>query len=127
MAMIDRDLAGNGTEGSINEIQLYAGESDIVTTAADAAAATTWAKYTVLALVAGLLVPVDPAGSGAAAIAYAIAAQPKVAGTAVHAEPIFVGGVFNHAALVWPAAWDTFYERQAAFAGSNITINKQPV
>ncbi len=121
---IDRDLAANGNEGTFTPFQLLAGESDIITTVGNAAAATVWAKYQVLALVAGLLVPYDDTSSAGAQTAYAIAAQPKIATAAVSSEPIYVGGVFNHQALVWPAGADTFAERQAAFARTNVVIDK---
>lgn len=38
--------------------------------------------------------------------------------------PSFVGGIFNHEALVWPAAVDTLSERKAAFAGSPIGVRQ---
>ncbi len=124
MALIDRDLAANGNEGSFTPFQLLAGEKELVTTIGQAAAATVWAKYQVLALVAGLLVPYDDTAETGAEVAYAIAAQPKLATAAAASEPIFVGGCFNHAALVWPAGADTFAERQAAFARTGIVIDK---
>lgn len=46
--------------------------------------------------------------------AVAIAATPLAANTAL--GPIYVGGFFNHQALVWPAAADTYAERRAAFS-----------
>lgn len=36
--------------------------------------------------------------------------------------PYYSGGIFNHEALVWPAADDTLAERRAAFNGSNINV-----
>ncbi|AAQ63359.1 decorator protein D [Burkholderia phage BcepNazgul] len=122
--MIDRDLAGNGTEGSYIPEQLYAGEADIVTTRANVAAATVLEKYRVVALVGGLLVPWNPAASDGSQKAYGISAQPKAAGAATVSHPVFVGGVFNHAVLVWDAAADTFEERQAAFAGTPVFIDR---
>lgn len=50
-----------------------------------------------------------------------IAAQAATVGEGI---PYFSGGVFNHAALVWPAAIDTFDERRAAFDRTNLQISK---
>lgn len=38
--------------------------------------------------------------------------------------PSFVGGIFNHEALVWPASLDTLAKRKAALAGTNIGVRK---
>lgn len=38
--------------------------------------------------------------------------------------PYYIGGIFNHEALVWPAGVDTLAGRKAAFEGSNINVEK---
>lgn len=50
-----------------------------------------------------------------------IAAQGATVGEGI---PYFTGGVFNHAALTWPATIDDFNERRAAFDRTNIQISK---
>lgn len=57
-----------------------------------------------------------------AKIAVAIAAQPVDAATPGNWVPIFIGGVFNHEALVWPAAVGTLAQRKRAFAGTDISV-----
>lgn len=123
MAIIDRDLAGNGTLGSYTPEQLFAGDSDVVTTRANVAGATVLEKYRVVALVAGSLVVWDPTASDGSQLAYGISAQPKPAQSAVASHPVFVGGVFNHAVLVWPDGL-TFEQKQAAFARTDIVIDR---
>lgn len=48
-----------------------------------------------------------------------IAAQPIPANDT---GPSFVGGIFNHEALVWPVAINTIEERKGAFQGSPIGV-----
>jgi len=56
--------------------------------------------------------------------AVAIAAQPVAAATPGAWLPVFTGGVFNHEALVWPAAILTLDERKRAFDGTNIGVRQ---
>lgn len=49
------------------------------------------------------------------------AAQPIAANSK---GPSFVGGVFNHEALKWPASVSTLAARKVAFAGTNIGVRK---
>lgn len=56
--------------------------------------------------------------------AVAIAAQPAPAATPGVFLPIFVGGIFNHQALVWPAAVGTLAQRKRAFEGTNIGVRQ---
>jgi hypothetical protein len=53
-----------------------------------------------------------------------IAAQPIAAATPGAYLPYFTGGVFNHEALVWPAAVATLGQRKRAFEGSNIGVRQ---
>jgi hypothetical protein len=54
----------------------------------------------------------------------AIAAQPVDAATPGSYLPVFVGGIFNHQALVWPDAVATVSQRKAAFAGTPIGVRQ---
>ena len=117
-----RDLVG-GLEnvGSFEPLQLWAGEMPIITDHGTAKDGTTLAKYAVVAKDAdGFLVAHNPAGTGgtaSTAVAIGITAQPVAASGANVDVPIFVGGYFNHEALVWNASTDTLAERVAVFAG----------
>ncbi len=124
MALIDSDLAANTDVGSYTPFQLFAGEAKIVTQDYPVAAATVLQKYQVVGVVTatGLLVPHDPAASDGSQNAVGITCQPKAAGSAQKNHPIYVGGCFNAAALVWNAATDTMPERRAAFARTPIVI-----
>jgi hypothetical protein len=80
-------LAGNGNEGSFLPVQLYAGESDIVTTYETVAAGFNVAQYAVLGRRAdGKVVPWAPATSDEAGKLFAggtitVASQPTAADT----------------------------------------------
>lgn len=52
--------------------------------------------------------------------AFAIAAQPVPASTPGGWVPIFIGGGFNHQALVWPDGLGSLAQRKAVFAGTPI-------
>lgn len=100
--------------------ELFAGESDIVTDQGQASA-TPIVQFAVVARVTatGRMVVWAPAASDGSEKAVGIAAQPAAANAHF---PLYVGGVFNHEALVWPAAADTLAERKAAFDGTNIGV-----
>lgn len=112
-------LAGNGDLGSWEPTQIFAGEADIVTEGG--AAGADIAIYQVIAKnAAGAMVPYDPTSADSPeATAIGIAAQPAKSGQNV---PYYIGGVFNHAALGWPATVDTLVKRQAVFDRTNIHI-----
>lgn len=66
----------------------------------------------------------NTAGSIPAGTAIAIAAQASPsAGTGPYL-PVFVGGVFNHEALVWPAGVATLAQRKMAFAGTKLGVRQ---
>jgi len=66
------DLAGNGTEGTFVPFQLFAGESDIITTNETVAAGVSVLKYTVMGKRAdGYIVPWAPGTSDAAGATFA--------------------------------------------------------
>lgn len=54
--------------------------------------------------------------------AFCITAQAVDATLAPTQTPVFTGGVFNHAVLVWPAACNTELLRRQAFDGSPISV-----
>lgn len=112
-------LAGNGDLGSYEPTNLFAGEQDIITDGGEVAIA--FAKYQVIAKnAAGKLIPYDPTVADApAAVAIGIANE---AGTVGSYAPYYLGGGFNHEALVWPATVDTLAKRQAVFDRTNIHI-----
>lgn len=119
MASLPNYLAGNGDLGSWEPTQLFAGEADIVTDGGEVAVA--FARYQVIAKnAAGKLVPYDPTTpANPEATAIGIANEAGVVGTYA---PYYIGGVFNHEALVWPAAVNTLLKRQAVFERTNIHI-----
>lgn len=57
-------------------------------------------------------------------MAVAIAAQPVSAATPGGWCPVFIGGVFNHQALVWPDNSATLAQRKRAFQGTNISVTQ---
>lgn len=102
---------------------LFAGDSKTVTDQGRFGA--NCAQFQVLGRVTAtdLFVPHDPAASDGSQVAVAIAAQPVVIANQV-VGPIYTGGFFNHAALVWNTATDTLDERKAAFDGQPISVGK---
>lgn len=120
--MADKALAGYETVETFTPDQLYAGSADIVTTQGTVQAAVgALAKYQVMALVGGFLIPYDKEnGVAGANIPYGVLphALPDVA---VDVDtPIIIGGVLNFDILVADAA--TYAVLRAAFAASNSNI-----
>jgi len=118
------DLAsGADAVGTLSPVNLWAGDDDVVTGEMVIASGLTFAKYEVLARnAAGEAIKFNPAGSAPDNVAYGVAAQPTtVAGNV----PVFLGGCFNHTALVWPASgMGTYALRQSAFLRTPIRIGK---
>ncbi len=124
------DLAAGGVEyDPLKATQLYAGEGKIVT--GHSVALADLQKYEVCVLTpTGLSKTFDMDGNGSIGTPgvilppvgcnAVIAAQPALSGGKV---PYFSGGVFNHAALIWPAALDTLAKRKAFFGSSSIQID----
>lgn len=132
--MVDKTLAGNGDLGSFTPEQLFAGESGVVRTSrGEFAAGLVFAQFEVVAKnAAGQFVKLTQAGGGAiadnaeAVCAHAI--DTSATGYNAAADgPIYEEAVFNHEALVWPAAYDTLAERKAAFARGNTKITVERV
>lgn len=106
-------------ENTFAPFELWAGESDLVTSQGTAGA--NLAQFTVIARnPAGKIVAWVPAATDSTAKAIGFLAQAAVNnGPAAY----YTGGVPNHAALIWPAGVTTLDARKAAFDGTNITIS----
>jgi hypothetical protein len=128
MANIDNmdDLASsNLTYGSYTPFQLFAGDQDTVTSNDPVAPNTAIAKFQVVARnAAGQLVPHAPAASDTTKVAIGIACQPLASNAAAVRLPYYIGGAFNHAALVWDATLTTLAQRKAVFDRTPISINQ---
>lgn len=117
-------FAGQRDLGTYTPVQLFAGSADVVTDSFPVGA--TMAQYQVFAVnAAGAAVPHNPAandgtekavGITAFAVTYSAQTPSHVSG--------YIGGDFNHEALVWHADTDTLAERKAAFLRTNIAIKK---
>lgn len=115
-------FAGQRDLGTYSPVQLFAGSSDIVTDNFPVGADLV--QYQVFAVnAAGAAVPHDPTANdgtekavGITAYAAKLSAGGNVAG--------YIGGDFNHEALVWHTSLDTLAERKAAFLRTNIAIKK---
>jgi hypothetical protein len=113
-------LAGGvDLENTFAPFELWAGESDLVTSQATAGA--NLAQFTVIAYSAtNTIVAWAPAATDSTAKAIGFLAQAAVSGGPA---VFYTGGVPNHAALIWPSGVTTLAARKAAFAGSNMTIS----
>lgn len=117
------DLASSNAVGTLTSVNLFAGSDEVLSGDMVIGSGLTFAKYEVLARnAAGEAIKFNPAGSAPDNVAYGIAAQPTtVAGNV----PVYLGGCFNHEALVWPASgMGTYALRQGAFLRSPIRIGK---
>lgn len=116
------NLLAQGVEGYTlpTSTDLYAGEAKIVSDQikTGATALQQFQPY-VTDPATGISTPWD--GTDVAGGPIGITAQPIPANDG---GPSFVGGIFNHEALVWPVAIDTLDERKAAFAGTPIGVRK---
>lgn len=121
------DLAGGQTLlGSTAPEELLAGEAKLVTDWAPVTTGegVTFSKFEVFALnSAGSVVKYNPAASDTTATPVGILAQPIAAETTTKV-PYFVGGFFNHAALVWPASLTTLAARKEVFLRTPIEIGE---
>lgn len=120
--------AGNASLNFPQAAKLFAGDAPVTTSRAAGGTNVKLAIYTVIALVADKIVPVNPAASDGSQIPAGILSAPldttAATGDVNAWAPYYNGGDFNHEALVWPAAWDTLAERRAAFAQtSTVKIN----
>lgn len=125
MPTVNKDLATSEVVGTINVTQLFAGDSPVITSeSVVASGAGVLAKYTVLGKVSasGKLVPLNPAASDGSQVGYGILSQPVDATSTDVRVGTFIGGTFNDAALVWPAALTTLAQRKAVFDRTPIVI-----
>lgn len=106
--------------------QLFAGESDIVTTQGALVTGTSYVAGQVLGRVtaSGLFAKHDPAASTGVEKAIAILGYDVATPTALKKEALYVGGVFNIDELVFNAATNTDALKAAAFDGTNIVGQK---
>jgi hypothetical protein len=118
----------DSAEGTYTPPNLFAGEAPIITTNYTLTASTAISAGQVLAIdpATGYLVVVVPAATDGTEIARCIAVEAVASNASAISIPVYVGGFFNHAALTWPAAWDTLAERKAAFEGTDIHIGAIP-
>lgn len=119
-------IAGYTARTDTDSVQLYAGESDIVTTQGVLLEGVPYVGGQVLGRItaSGKFAKHDPAATNGSEKAIAILAYDVAAPTLNKKEAIYVGGVFNMDALTWNAATDTDLERAAAFDGTNIVAQK---
>jgi hypothetical protein len=121
-------LAAGSTDVSNQNggVQLFAGESDIVTTQGKLVTGVAYVAGQVLARVAasGLFAKHAPAASDGTEKAIAILAYDVAVPTAGKQEAIYTGGVFNIDALTFNAATNTDDLKKAAFDGTNIVGQK---
>lgn len=124
--MQGNDLAANGSFGSFNPVQIFAGEMDVITDHGTVAAATTIEKFRVLAYdVNGNLVPWAPAAGDSTNKIVGIAAQPITtgAGDTTQSVPFWKGGCFNFDNLVKPAGV-TLQQMKALLALTTLGVEK---
>lgn len=127
------ELAGSGTYGPTNPVQLFAGEKEVVTTHDLVAVSQDLVQYQVVAKnAAGDIVAHDPdavtgeVGSEVPApqskAVGVMAVAVKTSATDKQSAPYFVSAFFNHEVLVWDASIDTLAKRKAAFVGTEIQV-----
>lgn len=120
---------GNTLEGQYLPTQLFTAEDEIKTTPALVLTGQNLAVLTIVAFnVANKLVPWDPAQSDSRAVPVGILAMDANTTTPAGDRQfeMYVGGCFNPALLVWPAALDTWLERDAALrvAGAPFRVKR---
>lgn len=103
--MPNGELAANGSFGSVNPIQLFAGEIEVVSDNGLFEGGQTIKQYTVLARnAAGNLIPWVKGATDTTGVIVGIAAQPiTTAANTPASGPYFIGGFFNFDVLVVPA------------------------
>lgn len=121
-------IAGVSTDNSNanGNVQLFAGESDIVTTQGQLVAGVSYVGGQVLGRVTatGLFGKHDPAVTTGLEKAVAILGYDVPTVTPGKWEGIYTGGVFNIDALTFNAATDTVLEKTAVFDGTNIVAQR---
>lgn len=111
------DLLVRGPQNvaTYSPFELWAGESDLVTSQGTASAALQQFQVIARDPATQKIIPWDGStGKPIGFMAQAAAANGPAA--------YFTGGVPNHLALVWPPSVSTLDQRKAAFDGSNIVV-----
>lgn len=121
-------IAGVSTDNSNanGNVQLFAGESDIVTTQGQLVTGVAYVGGQVLGRItaSGLFAKHDPAATDGSEKAIAILGYDVPVPTAGKWEGMYSGGVFNIDALTFNAATDTALEKTAVFDGTNIVAQR---
>lgn len=90
-------------------------EPAVLTTDEVAPASVTWPALSPVTLASGVLALAAP---GTPAIGVTITAVTHGAGDGGKKVPVYRAGCFNPDLIVWPAAFDTFEKKRAAFEGA---------
>ena len=119
-------LAGAVAPVASGNRQLFAGESDIVTTQGVLLEGVAYVGGQVLGRItaSGKFAKHNPGASDGSQNAIAILGYDVATPTVGKKEAIYVGGVFNMDALTWHADTDTDALKAAAFDGTNIVVQK---
>jgi hypothetical protein len=108
-------VAGNDGQSRAAATQPFAGEAPIVTDSAPALAAVAYLQVCALTPT-GITPYVDATHSRDQLVVAAVAAAIG------EGCPFYAAGKFNHAALTWPAEYDTLAKRKALCVGSMIHV-----
>lgn len=125
---MDYSPAASGNLGAYVPFQLLAGETEVVTQRDTFLTGHAMAAYTVVGRItaSGKLIPVVTAASDGSQVPVGILAVPLDTSSAgLNADaigPYYVGGAFNHEALVWPTGVTTLAARKALFDRTGIVI-----
>lgn len=125
----DWQAGGITDEDSYSPTQLFTAEDEIKTGAATVLTGQDLAALTIVAFnAADKLVPWAPAASDSTAVPVGVLAT-SINTTSPAGDrfaPFYEGGCFNPNLLVWPAALDTFAERNAALrkAGAPFRVKR---
>ncbi len=111
-------LAGDRDAAFSTPVQLFAGHSEVITDSAPALAAIT--QYQVCVLLPTGVTPYVPATHTTHAPDKLVVAQVTVASG--QQCPYYTKGKFNHAVLLWPAAFGTYALRKELVEGSMIQV-----
>lgn len=120
----DNLLAGNSST-TFTPVELLAGNAPVHTQSGQTlVTGQNLAQFTVVGRItaSGKLTAWDPAGNDGSQYAVGILVHATDATSADKTCQIYVSGVFNVAALVWPAGTTTLAARQAAFERTSILI-----
>lgn len=118
MTAINR-FAGDEDLGSFEPTQIFAGSADIVTDGGEVVEVEFAQYQPIIRTATGGLAPYV-AGQDPDVLPFAISTLPGVVGSTC---PYYVGGTFNHEAMVWDAAVNTLALRRELFARTNINIS----